>query len=135
MEESELIDENEIYKGFEKVISRKDKVIVLYSGIWSFIDKLKFKKNLGKKILDIVENIVTPKRTLILPSFSANAFLKKKIFDIKSTIDNKNGILSNEALRRSHYYRTPQPLHSYLVFGKKKDEIKLNHYYQNLRHH
>ncbi len=124
MEDYRLIDEKEIYNSFKKVIKPTDTTIVLYSGIWSFINKINFKKNIGKKILDIVENLVTPKRTLIIPSFSSDAFLRENKFDLKLSLDNKNGIISKEALKRDYYYRTPQPLHSYLVTGKKIKEIK-----------
>ena len=122
-EEYKKIDEESIKKAFEKVILKKDKVVILYSGVWSFINKLKFKKNIGEKILRIVEEVITEKRTLILPSFSAESFLKSKKFDLKKTIDKKNGLITNAALKKN-YYRTPQPLHSYLVFGKKVNEIK-----------
>ena len=124
MEDYRLIDEKEIYNSFKKVIKPTDTSIVLYSGIWSFINKINFKKNIGKKILDIVENLVTPKRTLIIPSFSSYDFLRENKFDLKLSLDNKNGIISKEALKRNYYYRTPQPLHSYLVTGKKIKEIK-----------
>lgn len=124
MEVSRLIDENQIHSSFKKIIKASDNTIVLYSGIWSFINKISFKKNISKKILDIIEEIVTPNRTLIIPSFSAETFLKNNNFDIKNSFDKNNGVIPQEALRRNYYYRTPQPLHSYLVFGKKINEIK-----------
>jgi aminoglycoside 3-N-acetyltransferase len=124
MEDYRLIDEKEIYNSFNKIIKKTDTTIVLYSGVWSFINKIHFKKDIGKKILDIVEKIVTPNRTLILPSFSSGSFIKNLKFDLKKSFDNKNGIIPQEALKRNYYYRTPQPLHSYLVFGKKINEIK-----------
>ena len=83
MEVSRLIDENEIHSSFKKIIKPSDNTIVLYSGIWSFINKISFRKNISKKILDIIEEIVTPNRTLIIPSFSAETFLKNNKFDIK----------------------------------------------------
>ena len=89
-----------------------------------FINKINFKKY-RKKILDIVENLVTPKRTLIIPSFSSDAFLRENKFDLKLSLDNKNGIISKEALKRDYYYRTPQPLHSYLVTEKKLKKLKI----------
>jgi aminoglycoside N3'-acetyltransferase len=118
------IDENFIYNHLKKIIKKEDKVIVVYSGVWSFINKLSFKKNIAKKILNIIERVVTKKRTLVLPAFSANSFIKSKKFFLKKSIDNTNGILPNEALKRKYYYRTPQPLHSYLIFGKKINEVK-----------
>ena len=124
MGDYKLIDEEEIYISFKKVIKPSDTTIVLYSGIWSFINKISFRKKIGKKILDIVEDIVTPDRTLIIPSFSSEVFTRELKFDLKLSLDNKNGLISKEALKRKYYYRTPQPLHSYLIFGKKINEIK-----------
>lgn len=127
MEDMKLT-EKDFKKAFNEVISDKDEIIVLYSGTSSFISKIDFRnKNIAKVLLNIIEEIVTKKRTLILPAFSALSFLKKKNFYIKKTIDNI-GIISKYALKKK-YYRTPQPLHSYLVFGKKIKEIKkLKHY-------
>ena len=124
MEVCSLIDENEIYTSFKKIIKPSDSTIVLYSGVWSFINKINFKKDIAKKLLDIIEKVVTPDRTLILPSFSSNSFLKNSKFDLKNSLDNNNGIIPKEAIKRKYYYRTPQPLHSYLIFGKKINEIK-----------
>jgi aminoglycoside N3'-acetyltransferase len=118
-----MLNEKEFFNAFEEVISKKDDVIVIYSGISSFIFNIKFKsKNIPKTLLSILEKVTTKNRTLILPSFSSNSFMKEKIFDIKRSIDNI-GLLPKEALKRN-YYRTPQPLHSYLVYGKEKQLIK-----------
>ena len=118
------ITEIDIIKSFKEVLLKDDKVIVLYSGLWSFIFNVKFKKkNISKTILKIIEKIVTQKRTLILPAFSGNEFLKKGKFELDATLDNSNGILTNEALKSGIYYRTHQPLHSYLILGKHRKEI------------
>jgi len=118
-----MLNEKDFYKAFKEVILKDDRVIVLYSGLSNFIYNIKFNnKNIPKIFLDILEEIVTKNRTLILPSFSGNSFLKEDKFDIKKTIDNI-GILPKEALKRK-YFRTVQPLHSYLVYGKEKEEIK-----------
>lgn len=118
-----MLNENDFSKALQKVISPKDQVIVLYSGISNFISDIKFKKkNIPKTLLSIIERIITKKRTLILPSFSANYFIQEKKFDIKKSIDNI-GVIPKYALKKN-YYRTPQPLHSFLVFGKEKNKIK-----------
>ena len=57
-----------------------------------------------------------------MPSFSTNIFIKTGKFDLTHSIDNI-GVLSKEALKRN-YFRTPQPLHSYLVTGKRAKEVK-----------
>lgn len=118
-----MLNEKDFYKAFKEVISKKDKVIVVYSSLYNFILNINFKnKNIPKTLLDILEKIVTKKRTLILPAFSANSFLKENKFDIKKSID-KIGILPKEALKRN-YFRTIQPLHSYFVYGKDRKIVK-----------
>jgi len=118
-----MLNEKDFFNSFEEVISKKDDVIVMYSGISSFIFNIKFKnKNIPKTLLNILEKVTTKNRTLILPSFSSNSFMREKIFDIKKSIDNI-GLLPKEALKRN-YFRTRQPLHSYLVYGKEKQLVK-----------
>ena len=118
-----MVNENDIRKAFQEIIAKEDEVIVLYSGISNLITDINFKnKNIPKTLLNIIEKIVTKNRTLILPSFSANSFLKENKFDIKKSIDNV-GVIPKYALKKK-YFRTPQPLHSYLVFGKEVQNIK-----------
>ena len=117
------ITETDIINAFRDVIKKNDKVIVLYSGLWSFIFNIKFKnKNIPKTLLEIIEQLITKKRTLILPAFSGENFLKTKKFHLDKTID-RNGLIPLQALKTKKYFRTPQPLHSYLVFGKHTKEI------------
>ena len=55
-----LINEDEIIDGFNKVIKKSDKVIVLYSGLWSFIFNINFnKKKIPNYLLEIIEKIVS----------------------------------------------------------------------------
>jgi len=117
-----MITKNEFIKSLAQVIKQKDEIVVIYSDVSQLLIKFEFNNNLTSEILDIIENFVTKNRTLILPSFSAINFLKTKKFDLKSSIDNI-GVLPKEALKRN-YFRTPQPLHSYLIFGKKVNQIK-----------
>ena len=119
-----LICEDEIIKSFNSVIKDNDKVIVLYSGLWSFIFNINFnKKKIPNYLLEIIEKIVSKKRTLVLPAYSGDSFLKNKEFHIDKSIDT-NGLLPLTALKSKRYYRTPQPLHSYLVLGKLVKDIK-----------
>ena len=123
MIQKHLINEKDIIQAFNAVIKKKDKVIVLYSALWSFIFNIRFKeKNISRKILELIEKLVTKKRTLILPAFSGESFLKKKEFHLDKSID-KIGLMSLEALKSKKYFRTPQPLHSYLILGKHVKEI------------
>ncbi len=123
-----MINEEDFLKSLDEVIDSKDKIIVLYSGLWTFIDKLKFKTNKNEeipyKILKLIEKKIGKNKTLLIPSFSGKEFQKTKVFDLKKTIDKENGILSKIALKK--YYRTKQPIHSYLAFGNIKIIKKLN---------
>ena len=114
-----MIFKNEFIKSLKEVIKKEDHVIVIYSNASKLLNKFKYNKNLISQILDLIESVISKDRTLILPSFSANVFIKTGKFDLRNSIDNI-GVLSKEALKRN-YYRTPQPLHSYLIFGKKKN--------------
>lgn len=123
-----MINEKNFQKILDDVIGNEDKVIILYSGIWTFINKLKFKtKNpnqIPKIILNMIENKVGKKRTLFLPAFTGNNFSKKKFFQIDKDIDKNNGSIPLAALKKK-YFRTKQPIHSYLVYGNLKDVKKL----------
>ena len=118
------IDENTFLEALKYLVRPEDKVVVLFSGIWSFASNLNFKnKNIPQSILKILEKFVSNNRTLILPSFSGQFVTKHNYFKIDSSIDNI-GVIPKEALKSKKYYRTPQPLHSYLVLGKDVNKIK-----------
>ncbi len=115
-----MINEKIFSGALDEIIKNDDEVIVIYSGLSSFIHKFNFKvkkfQDIPKRILDIIESKIENKKILFLPSFTANFHSKNNFFDIKLSIDNNNGILPKLALKRN-YYRTKQPVHSYLVFG------------------
>ena len=117
-----MITKKDFFESLNQVIHKNDKVIVIYSGLSQFLNKFSIKKNLVSEILTSIEKFVTKDRTLIFPSFSAENFIRSKKFDLKHSIDNI-GVLPKEALKRN-YFRTPQPLHSYLIFGKKINSIR-----------
>ena len=123
MTENNFIIKQDFVKALKQVIKKKDKVIVIYSGLWSFIFNIKFKeKNIARELLNLIEAFITPNRTLIFPAYSGEYFSKFKKFDIKKSLD-RNGLLPKEALKKN-YYRTPQPLHSYLIWGKEVGKVK-----------
>jgi aminoglycoside N3'-acetyltransferase len=123
-----MINEKNFQTILDEVINSDDKVIVLYSGLWSFINKLNFKlkspNQIPKTILNIIEDKIGRNRTLFLPAFTGKVFSKKKTFEIDKDIDKSNGYIPLTALKRK-YYRTKQPIHSYLVYGDLKEIKKL----------
>ena len=115
-----MIEEKDFKVALDQVIKDEDDIIVLYSGIYSFIHNFNFNSKsslkLPGKILKLIEEKVGKKRTLFLPSFTGKFYNKFGFYDIKKSIDDNNGVLPKEALKRN-YYRTQQPIHSYLVYG------------------
>ena len=124
-----MIDETIFKKIFNEVIDRRDKIVVIYSGIWSFIGNLNFnvkdRSQIPLRLLETIETEIGTDRTLVLPSFSGNHYIINKSFDIKKSIDKENGYLSTLALKRN-YFRTKQPIHSYLAYGNVSEIKKLN---------
>ena len=123
-----MINEKNFQTILDEVISNDDKVIVLYSGLWSFINKLNFKlkspNQIPRIILNIIEDKIGKNRTLFLPAFTGKVCSKKKTFEIDKDIDRSNGYIPLTALKRK-YFRTKQPIHSYLVYGDLKEIKKL----------
>ena len=82
-----FIDKNYIIENLEKVINDKDEVIIFYIGIWTFIRHLNINSvNIAEEFIKIIEEFLGEKKTIILPSFTANEFVKTKKFDIKLSI-------------------------------------------------
>ena len=90
-----MINEKNFQTILDEVISNDDKVIVLYSGLWSFINKLNFKlkspNQIPRIILNIIEDKIGKNKTLFLPAFTGKVFSKKKTFEIDKDIDRSNG--------------------------------------------
>ena len=77
-------------------------------------------KYVAEKILLTFEKFFFNK-TILFPAFS-NDFISGK-YDIKLSRPN-TGIIPNLALYSGKYFRSESPLHSFLVKGKKLEEIK-----------
>ena len=70
-----MVTEKAISESLNEVITKKNKVIVIYSGLWTFVNNIKFKNpNIGKTILNLIEKFIGENRTLIIPSFSSESF-------------------------------------------------------------
>ena len=73
-----MINEKNLQTAINEVIDNDDKVVVLYSGLWSFIDKLNFKlkspDQIPKIILNMIEDKIGKNKTLFLPSFTGKIF-------------------------------------------------------------
>ncbi len=104
-----------------KIYNKKNNIIVFQTDIIasSIIYKLDG-QYIAKKILREIETIFT-KKTILFPAFS-NDLIDNK-YDIKLSKPN-TGAIPNLALSSLKYYRSSSPLHSFLVKGRKLNEIK-----------
>ena len=123
-----MINEKNFESIIDEVIDNNDKIIVLYSGIWTFIDKLEFNDNkiinIPKILLSIFEKKIGKKRTLFIPAFTGKIYSKKNTIHLDKDLDKSNGLISFAALKKK-YYRTKQPIHSYFVYGNLQEVKKL----------
>jgi aminoglycoside 3-N-acetyltransferase len=108
----------------EEVIPKSSDVVVIYPAIWTFAHLLeKSDMPANKAIFSCIERYIGTDTTLIYPSFCAADFVKTKIYDLKKSIPRESGILSITALTNKNYTRTKNPMHSFLVKGRKTNEI------------
>lgn len=89
---------------------------------------IKFRdKSLPKKILDILIERVASVGTLLFPTYNWE-FCKGLNYDLLNT-KSATGALSNLSLKKKDFLRSKNPIYSFSVYGKNKDEItQLNHY-------
>ena len=82
-----MIKEKDFKDALDQVIKDEDEVIVLYSGIYSFIHNLKFNltsyNKLPKKIFQLIEKKVGKERILFLPSFTGSFIINMDFLTLK----------------------------------------------------
>ena len=111
----------DLNKLLKKVYYKNNNIIVFQTDIISTSILYKLNgKYIANKILKEIEKIFLSK-TILFPAFSND--LVNKRYDIKLSKAN-TGAIPNIALSSGKYYRSESPLHSFLVKGKKLDEIK-----------
>jgi len=124
MDAPKKISQDDLRKALNEVIYPEDEVIVIYSGIWSFGYRLNCSiPEIPDMILDTIEEVVGDDRTLLMPSFTSREFTKTKKFDIVRSSRTESGIVSDTAIKRKNYCRTPHPLHSFVIKGSSNKNI------------
>lgn len=114
---------NDFHKALTEVILPQDEVIVFYAGIWSFAGYFDCEiQKIPDLLLDIIEDVIGPKRTVLFPTFCAGDFIKTGKYDLVRSKPKESGILSERALLRG-FLRTHKPLHSFAVKGPKAAEV------------
>lgn len=118
------INENDIYKALKETIFPEDKIILLYSGIWTFGQYLNCNlTEIPDILLDIIEDFSGRDRTIIMPGYCASDFVKTRKYDSVNSKPKESGIIPERAMSRPGYSRTKQPMHSYIVKGPETENI------------
>ena len=104
---------------------KKDDCIYLESDLTNFkniFNKISNKKEFVEFFFEILQSLLGKNGTLICPSFSYSwgKSSKEKIFDINKT-PGKTGIFSEFLRLKKKTIRTPDPMFSFIIFGKKKN--------------
>lgn len=75
----------------------------------------------GSVLIDTFQEVVGAEGTLMIPVFSFE-FSNKGRYDVLNT-KGTTGALGNIALGRADFCRTQHPMHSFVVWGKEKEEL------------
>ncbi len=102
---------------------QKGDAVVLHSDLSVFggIGDIRDRNTFLDEIINCFKEIVGAEGTLIVPSFTYS-FLCGETFD-KENSPSKVGVLSERFRQHPDIMRTPHPTHSFLVWGKRKDEL------------
>jgi len=106
-------------------IKKNDKILV-NSNTLNLIIKYK-DKNLPSKILNNLIEKISPEGTLLLPTYNWG-FCSGLNYDFLNT-KSATGALSKISLNNKDFVRSKNPIYSFSIYGKNKNEIaELNHY-------
>ena len=106
-------------------IKKNDKILVS-SNTLNLIIKYKDKNLLSKILNNLIEKI-SPKGTLLLPTYNWG-FCRGLNYDFLNT-KSVTGALGNLSLNNKDFVRSKNPIYSFSIYGKNKNEIaELNHY-------
>lgn len=106
----------------EQVIAKDADVIVLHSGLFGFANRLDVPpRDIPGLVLDIVDDIVGPDRTLVMPTFFFGFPRERKYDDVLTRPD--TGAIAQLFMNRPTSTRSAQPMNSYAVEGPRADEL------------
>ena len=98
----------------------KNQKIIFFSDLSFLILKIGHKK-LIDNIMEIIENLIKNKNTIILPTYNFNfAQTKKTSFEDKFIT---TGYLNKYLLKKYKFLRTKKPIYNYAVFGPEQEKI------------
>jgi aminoglycoside 3-N-acetyltransferase len=109
-------------KWFEEIITPRDEIVVVYSGIWTFGHKIDVaKKDVPRMLIESMLEAVGSHRTLVLPSYTYS-FASNRLYSPAATIP-ENGILPQFMFLEFDCKRSISALNSFLAIGPKAQLI------------
>lgn len=109
-------------RDLEQVIPADRDVIVLHSGMFGFAGRIDVApREIPGVVMDIVDDIVGPDRTLVMPTFFFGFPRERKFDDVLTRPD--TGAIAEAFMNRQDTQRSPQPMNSYAVKGPRADEL------------
>ena len=111
-----LISPSEFRRRFDEVIDSADKVIVVYSGVWTFAEKLDVpRRDFARVVIEQLMESVGSHRTLLLPAYTPS-YIRTRTYSPVDSLP-ETGILPQTCLRDFAFFRTPSAIDSFLAIG------------------
>lgn len=116
------ITKEDFQNALAEVILPSDRIIVVYSGIWTFGHRFRVDRdNLPRLLLDVMLKFCGPKRTLALPTYT-NYFARDRRYNPVNSKP-ETGILPETFLRQYQAARSLSAMNSFAAIGPKADKI------------
>jgi hypothetical protein len=112
--------ENKFKEILDTLDIKKNNKILVNSNTLNLMIKYK-DKNLPSKILNNLIEKISPKGTLLLPTYNWG-FCRELNYDFLNT-KSATGALSNLSLNNKDFVRSKNPIYSFSIYGKNKNEI------------
>tara|TARA_Y100001970_G_C14259135_1_gene878177 strand:+ start:11832 stop:12605 length:774 start_codon:yes stop_codon:yes gene_type:complete len=122
-----LSNQDDFVEVFRKLGLKKNDKISVGSSILKILSLNKYKYFKPNIILEALKKVISSNGTLMIDAFCWD-FCKTKKFDYYKTT-NQIGSLAKIALSDKKFVRSKNPIYSFMVYGKNKNNIaKLKHY-------
>jgi aminoglycoside 3-N-acetyltransferase len=108
----------EILTGFQQIPLTESRIVLVHSSY----------KSLGgveggaEAVIDALLEWVGPDGTVLLPNFNFQSWTETHYFDVRETLSHM-GIIGEMGRLRPEAVRTPHPIYSFAVLGKRQEEF------------
>ena len=106
----------DILNGFRKIPLTDSQTVLVHSSYKS----LGGVEGGGETVINALLAWVGPDGTLLLPNFNFQSWTESHYFDVRETLSHM-GIIGELGRKRPDAVRTPHPIYSFTVLGKRKD--------------